>query len=242
MKPAEIPNLPAGVADQLAGEGIEELYPAPTGGRRQRRHRRRKPRCRRADRQREDADRRTRHAVGRQSRRHRPLHRPIARPRQREESGVRTLGGAGFSVGVSTGNYEASGEWLASRDIIVATSEKVDSLIRNNAPWIDDLSCVVADEVHLVDDRNRGPTLEVTLAKLRRINPDLQTVALSATVGNAGEIADWLDAELVSSDWRPIDLRTGVHYGSAINFDDGSQREVPVAAVNDRPKPSSTTR
>ena len=134
----------------------------------------------------------------------------------------------GFDVGVSTGNYESDGEWLASRDIVVATSEKVDSLVRNGAPWIDDLACVVSDEVHLVDDRNRGPTLEVTMAKLRRLNHDLQTVALSATVGNAPEIADWLDAELVDSDWRPIDLRTGVHFGNAINFADGSQREVPV--------------
>ncbi len=134
----------------------------------------------------------------------------------------------GIDVGVSTGNYESDGEWLGSRDIIVATSEKVDSLVRNGAPWIDDLSCVVSDEVHLVDDRERGPTLEVTMAKLRRLNHDLQTVALSATVGNAPEIADWLDAELVDSDWRPIDLRTGVHFGNAINFADGSQREVPV--------------
>ena len=134
----------------------------------------------------------------------------------------------GVTVGVSTGNYESDGEWLGSRDIIVATSEKVDSLIRNGAPWIDDLTCVVSDEVHLVNDSGRGPTLEVTLAKLRKVNADLQTVALSATVGNADVIAEWLDAELVESDWRPIDLRTGVHFGNAINFDDGSQREVPV--------------
>jgi len=134
----------------------------------------------------------------------------------------------GIDVGVSTGNYQSDGEWLASRDVIVATSEKVDSLVRNGAPWVNDLTCVVADEVHLVDDSGRGPTLEVTLAKLRRINRDLQVVALSATVGNADEVADWLDAELVESDWRPIDLKMGVHYGNAINFDDGSQREVPV--------------
>ncbi|GAA0518685.1 helicase [Halorubrum aquaticum] len=134
----------------------------------------------------------------------------------------------GVTVGVSTGNYDSDGEWLATRDVIVATSEKVDSLIRNGAPWIDDLTCVVSDEVHLVDDASRGPTLEVTLAKLRKVNPGLQTVALSATVGNADVIADWLDAELVESEWRPIDLRIGVHFGNAINFDDGSQREVPV--------------
>jgi helicase len=134
----------------------------------------------------------------------------------------------GVTVGVSTGNYQSDGDWLASRDIIVATSEKVDSLIRNGARWISDLTCVVADEVHLVDDRHRGPTLEVTLAKLRKLNRDLQVVALSATVGNADSVAEWLDAELVESDWRPIDLKLGVHYGNAISFADGSQREVPV--------------
>jgi len=134
----------------------------------------------------------------------------------------------GVSVGVSTGNYEASGEWLAEKDIVVATSEKVDSLVRNGAPWIEDVDCVVSDEVHLIDDASRGPTLEVTLAKLRQLNPSLQTVALSATVGNADEIADWLDAELVDSTWRPIDLKKGVHYGDALHLDDGTQRELPT--------------
>ncbi len=134
----------------------------------------------------------------------------------------------GVTVGVTTGNYESTSDWLATKDIIVATSEKVDSLVRNGAEWLSDLTCVVSDEVHLIDDRNRGPTLEVTLAKLRQLNPGLQTVALSATVGNADEIADWLDAALVDTDWRPIDLQMGVHYGNALNFDDGSTREVPV--------------
>jgi helicase len=134
----------------------------------------------------------------------------------------------GLDVGVSTGNYESEGGWLASKDIVVATSEKVDSLVRNDAPWLDELTCVVADEVHLVDDSERGPTLEVTLAKLRQLNPDLQTVALSATIGNAAELADWLDAALVDSDWRPIDLQKGVHYGQALHLEDGSQTELSV--------------
>ncbi|WP_290813573.1 ATP-dependent DNA helicase [Halovivax sp.] len=140
----------------------------------------------------------------------------------------------GVSVGVTTGNYESTDDWLATRDIVVATSEKVDSLVRNGADWLSELTCVVSDEVHLIDDRNRGPTLEVTLAKLRKLNPSLQVVALSATVGNAGELADWLDAALVDDDWRPIDLKMGVHYGSAINFDDGSTREVPVEDGEDQ--------
>ncbi len=140
----------------------------------------------------------------------------------------------GVEVGVSTGNYESEGGWLADKDVVVATSEKVDSLVRNNAPWLDELTCVVADEVHLVDDGERGPTLEVTLAKLRKLNPSLQTVALSATIGNAAELADWLDAELIDSDWRPIELQKGVHFGDALHLEDGSQTRVPVGGAEDQ--------
>ncbi|MDZ7849945.1 MAG: ATP-dependent DNA helicase [Halodesulfurarchaeum sp.] len=136
----------------------------------------------------------------------------------------------GLDVAVSTGNYESDGDWLGNADIVVATSEKVDSLIRNGADWIENLATVVADEVHLVDDRSRGPTLEVTLAKLRSRVAALQVIALSATIGNADEIADWLDAELVDSEWRPIELRTGVHYGDALHLDDGTTRELPTGS------------
>jgi len=151
--------------------------------------------------------------------------RALASEKQAEFEGFEQYG---LDVGVSTGNYESDGGWLAGKDVIVATSEKVDSLVRNDAPWIDDLTCVVSDEVHLVDDAERGPTLEVTLAKLRQLNPELQTVALSATIGNAAELADWLDAKLVDSTWRPIELQKGVHYGQALHLEDGSQRELRV--------------
>ncbi|MFD1571567.1 DEAD/DEAH box helicase [Halorubrum laminariae] len=133
-----------------------------------------------------------------------------------------------LEVGISTGDFDASGEALAGNDIIVATSEKIDSAIRNGASWVDELACVVVDEVHLLDADRRGPTLEVTVATLRRQNPDIQVVALSATVDNPDAIAAWLDATLIQSTWRPVDLRTGVAVGGSIDFDDGTTREIPL--------------
>jgi helicase len=53
-----------------------------------------------------------------------------------------------------------------------------------------------------------------------------QIIALSATIGNAKDVAKWLTAELVVSDWRPIVLKEGVFFGNAITFGDRSQREV----------------
>ena len=139
----------------------------------------------------------------------------------------------GVSVGISTGDFGEAGEDLGENDVVVATSEKVDSAIRNGADWIADLACVVVDEVHLVGNEGRGPTLEVTLATLQRRAPGVCIVALSATVANPAEIADWLDAELIQSTWRPIDLRTGVYAEGSATFDDGTELAPTVAGDPD---------
>ena len=118
----------------------------------------------------------------------------------------------GYKTGISTGDLDSADEYLGSNDIIVATSEKVDSLIRNETHWIENISVVVLDEVHLVDSPGRGPTLEIIITKLRRMNPKIQIIALSATIQNSKEVADWLGAVCVVSDWRPTRLYEGVYF------------------------------
>ncbi|MBP2030510.1 helicase [Methanohalophilus levihalophilus] len=131
----------------------------------------------------------------------------------------------GVKTGISTGDFESRDERLGSNDIIVATSEKVDSLLRNGVRWLEDITCIVVDEVHLLDSAHRGPTLEVVITKLRKLNSEAQIIALSATVGNAHEIAKWLSANLILSEWRPTKLNEGVFWGDAIYFP-GGQKEI----------------
>jgi len=90
----------------------------------------------------------------------------------------------GISVGISTGDFDRKDERLGKNQIIIATSEKADSLMRNGAAWIGDISVLVVDEIHLLNDPNRGPTLEMTITKLRKLNPGMQIIGLSATVAN----------------------------------------------------------
>ena len=137
---------------------------------------------------------------------------------------IKKSDGRGVLAGIATGDFDSNDEWLGNFDIIVATSEKVDSLLRNRSHWISEITVVIADEVHLIDSPDRGPTLEIVLAKLIKLRP--QIIALSATIGNAWEVAKWLSAELVLSEWRPIVLKEGVFFGNAITFGDRSQREV----------------
>ncbi len=133
--------------------------------------------------------------------------------------------GKGLRVGIATGDFDRRDEYLGKNDIIVATSEKVDSLLRNRTPWLAEITLLVVDEVHLIDDPSRGATLEMVIAKLRHKNPVMQIIALSATIGNPADLAGWLDAELVESEWRPVDLREGVFLEDGIRFVD-SIREV----------------
>lgn len=133
----------------------------------------------------------------------------------------------GLKVGLSTGDFDLPAEKLDRLDVLVATSEKADGLLRRGSPWLDRLGVVVADEIHLLRDPERGPTLEVSLTRLRRKYPDLQVVGLSATVGNSREVAEWLGARHVASDFRPVPLRLGVYSDGRILFTDLSTREIP---------------
>ncbi len=74
------------------------------------------------------------------------------------------------------------------------------------------VSVIVADEFHLLNDGSRGPTLEINLTRLRHLRPKAQIVALSATVGNAEDLAAWLEADLVVSSWRPVALEYATLY------------------------------
>jgi len=132
--------------------------------------------------------------------------------------------GSGFKVAASTGDYDSSDPWLAKYDIIVATNEKADSLLRHKAEWIDDLTMIVFDELHLLGDEDRGPTLEMVITKLKRRLGDFQILGLSATISNAQELAEWLGAKPIISDWRPVPLKEGVLYGFQAEFADGEIR------------------
>jgi helicase len=134
--------------------------------------------------------------------------------------------GKKIRIGISTGDFDTTDSWLERYDIIITTNEKADSLLRHRAKWMDEISLIVADEVHLLNEAERGPTLEVVLARLMQINPDMQILALSATINNVDEIAQWLKAEYVTTEWRPVILKEGVLLNDEIQYKDGSSKKI----------------
>ena len=121
-------------------------------------------------------------------------------------------------IALSIGDTDSSDPYLAEYDLIVTTSEKLDSLIRHNSPWLSGIKTVIVDEIHLLNDAQRGPTLEILLTILKQLLKNAQIIGLSATIGNAEELAEWLNADLVVDDWRPVKLHKGIYMDWKVEF------------------------
>ena len=118
---------------------------------------------------------------------------------------------------VSTGDIDSVSSYLANYDLLILTTEKLDSLIRHRVAWLSEIKLVVIDEIHLLNDASRGPTLEVIITLLKLlISP--QIIGLSATIGNPQILAKWLEATLVEDSWRPVELHKGIATSGDVEF------------------------
>ena len=133
----------------------------------------------------------------------------------------------GLRVGQTSGDYDTDDAYLEDFDIIVTTYEKLDSLWRHRAKWLNEVSYIVLDELHYMNDGDRGPVIETVAIRAKRKGTVL---ALSATVGNSEEIAKWLNAKLVNVSWRPVPLKEGVLYKAGreivIEYKDGETKKI----------------
>ncbi|MGV8086825.1 MAG: DEAD/DEAH box helicase [Candidatus Woesearchaeota archaeon] len=123
-----------------------------------------------------------------------------------------------FKTAITSGDIDSNDSYLDKYDLIITTSEKFDSLIRHKTPWLNKIKVVIIDEIHLLNDSSRGPTLEIIITILRRLLKNLQIIGLSATVGNPLELAEWLNSELILDDWRPVKLKKGIYSDRKIEF------------------------
>ncbi|MCC7573685.1 MAG: DEAD/DEAH box helicase [Candidatus Methanofastidiosum sp.] len=130
----------------------------------------------------------------------------------------------GLKVGISTGDYDHLDYTLRRYSVLILTVERCDSLLRNDTDFFNEFSLVIYDEIHLIDSPKRGATLEIVISKLS----DKRIIGLSATISNADEIASWLDAILIKSEWRPVQLKKGVFFNETIFFENEEKNIGPV--------------
>ncbi|KAG4382698.1 hypothetical protein GLYMA_14G140800v4 [Glycine max] len=125
--------------------------------------------------------------------------------------------------------------------VAVCTIEKANSLVNRllEEGRLSEMGIIVIDELHMVGDPRRGYLLELMLTKLRyaagegipkssdgessggssdKADPaqGLQIVGMSATMPNVAAVADWLQAALYQTEFRPVPLEEYIKVGNSI--------------------------
>ncbi len=100
-------------------------------------------------------------------------------------------------------------------DVIVGTYEGIDHALRTGRD-LGEVGTVVIDEVHTLGEGERGHRLDGLISRLKHYcetnGCDTQWVYLSATVGNPGELATQLDAQLIEFEERPVPIERHVTF------------------------------
>ncbi|SMD30963.1 ATP-dependent DNA helicase [Picrophilus oshimae] len=135
--------------------------------------------------------------------------RSLAMEKYEELLNLRSLN---MRITISIGDYDSPPSFIKNNDVIVVTSERADSMIHHDPDIINDFGAIIADEIHIINDEDRGPRLETVLSSIRVINPDALILGLSATISNVNELAQWLNASTVVSNFRAVPLELGIIY------------------------------
>jgi superfamily II DNA/RNA helicase len=128
------------------------------------------------------------------------------------------LGKTVSSLYGSIGVHSADMDTMRTRDIVVATPEKLDFALRSNPELLDDVGLVVLDEGHMIGLEEREVRYEAQIQRLlRRVDTKTRRIiCLSAILPDGDQLEDfsaWLTGDnpegLIKSQWRPTRLRYG---------------------------------
>ena len=146
-------------------------------------------------------------------------------------------GDLGISVVISDGDHNQFDQdiRLGNFGLAIIVYEKLAQLLVQSPGILADCHLLVVDEVQLIGDENRGPTLEVLLAHVLQQREAPQIIGLSATLDDLGGLDEWLQADVITSLKRPVPLWESVAWphetSSLVNYETGAKKKGPALAA-----------
>ena len=122
-------------------------------------------------------------------------------------------------------------------ELAVVVYEKLAQLLVRRPERMEEIDLVIADELELLSDPERGGGVELLLTRI--LQSGTRMLGLSAVIGEAERLARWLRARLVYYERRPVELRYGVLHEGVFRFrthnDQLEDQEALVDACSDSP-------
>jgi len=146
-----------------------------------------------------------------------------------------------IDVGLMTGDVTIN----QSARVLIMTTEILRNAIFESPRLLEDVAYVVFDEVHYLDDRERGTVWEESLIFLP---PQTRIIALSATVANVEELGAWVreirpqELDVIVDERRPVPLSHWVHTPDAHTFDASKVAQIRRMAAKKAPKDAPPSR
>lgn len=127
----------------------------------------------------------------------------------------------GWQVYASSSDYQDHDDNIleANFDVAIIVYEKFFALLAqdDNDSFVKSCGLIVIDELQMMNDEGRGPKLEISLTKIKNLNPYCKIMGLSTTQCNIRFIETWLEATTILSYHRPKALEEYVVWPDSVN-------------------------
>lgn len=139
--------------------------------------------------------------------------------------------GSEYKIAVSDSDRTADDEHVDEKDIVVATYEKMDALLRRKKIDPSKIQNVIVDELQFLGESRRGLTIELMLTKFLKNKSPIQLIGLSGLLNeeNSNQIAEWMNARLMRSDWKGIKTEEMIFFNGTLYHKNGDTEKVPIS-------------
>ena len=148
----------------------------------------------------------------------------------------------GLKVVVSTRDHREFDGDLERGDfaIAVVVYEKLAQMLVRRPEGLEEIALIIADELEILSDPERGAMAELLLTRIVYGHGGggeggCRLIGLSAVIGEAERLAEWMNAQLAYHEQRPVELRYGVLHEGRFRYRTYNEAGEGEEALEDAP-------
>lgn len=126
---------------------------------------------------------------------------------------TKLYGKLGYDILISTRERPENDKKIldGNFNLLIAIYEKMKSYLVVKPQFLSQIGLIIIDELQMMGETNRGDIIDTMLTKIKLSPYKMQIIGLSAVLGDASHIANWMNSDLLIFNKRPVELREGIY-------------------------------